>query len=73
MKFPVQDFIDGPVVKTLPFNAGGLGLIPGWGAKSPHASRPKNHNIKQKQYCNKFHKDFKNGPHQNNIFFKKDI
>ena len=21
-------------------------------------------NIKQKQYCNKFNKDFKNGPHQ---------
>ena len=24
----------------------------------------KNQNIKQKQYCNKFSKDFKNGPHQ---------
>ena len=23
-----------------------------------------NQNIKQKQYCNKFNKDFKNGPHQ---------
>ena len=37
-------------------------LIPGQGAKIPHASRPKNQNIKQKQYCNKFNKDFKNGP-----------
>ena len=27
-------------------------------------------NIKQKQYCNKFNKDFKNGPHQES-FFKK--
>ena len=41
-------------------------LIPGRGAKIPHASWPKiQKNIKQKQYCNKFNKDFKNGPHQN--------
>ena len=26
--------------------------------------RPKDQNIKQKQYCNKFSEDFKNGPHQ---------
>ena len=52
------------MVKTLPSNAGGVGSIPGWGAKIPHASQPKNQNIKQKQYCNKFNKDFKNGPHQ---------
>ena len=36
----------------------------GRGAKIPHASGPKNQNIKQKQYCNKFNKDFKNGPHE---------
>ena len=47
----------GPVVKTLPSNAGDAGLIPGWGAEMPHASQPKNQNIKQKQYCNKFNKD----------------
>ena len=29
----------------------------------PHASGPKVQNLKQKQYCNKFHKDFKNGPY----------
>ena len=58
------DFPGGPVVKTSPSNAGGAGLIPGWGAKIPHASQPENQNIKQKQYCNKFNKDFKNGPHQ---------
>ena len=52
------------MVKTLPSNAGGVGSIPGRGAQTPHASRPKNQNIKQKQYCNKFNKDFKNGPHQ---------
>ena len=34
------------------------------GAKIPHVSWPENQNIKQKQYCNKFIKDFKNGSHQ---------
>ena len=53
----------GPVVKTLPSNAGGAGLIPSWGAEIPHDSRPKNQNIKQEQYCNKFNKDFKIGPY----------
>ena len=43
---------------------GGAGSILGWGAKIPHASGPKNQNIKQKQYCNIFSEDFKNGPHQ---------
>ena len=54
----LTDFLEGPVVKTLPPNAGGTGLIPSWGAKIPRASWPKNQNIKQKQYCNKFNKDF---------------
>ena len=62
------DFPGGPVIKTLPSNAGGVGSIPGGGAKIPHASRSKNQNIKQKQYCNKFNKDFKNGPHQKKSF-----
>ena len=57
------DFTGGPVVKTSPSNAGGVGSIPGQGAKIPRALGPKNQNIKQKQYCNKFNKDFKNGPH----------
>ena len=47
------------MVKPTPSNAGGAGLIPGREAEIPHASRPKNQNIKQKQYCNKFNKDFK--------------
>ena len=62
------DFPDGPVVKTLSSSAGGTGFIPGPGAKFPHASQPKTKNkkhiLKQKQYCNKFNKDFKDGPHQ---------
>ena len=64
-----------PVVKTLPFNAGGVGLIPGQGGKIPHVTGPKNPNIRQKQYCNTFSKDFKNSPHQkikkNPKIFKK--
>ena len=39
------DFPGGPVVRTSS-NAGGADLIPGQGAKMPHASWPK----KQKQY-----------------------
>ena len=39
-------------------------LFPGWGARIPYDSWPKHQNIKQKQYCNKCNKDFKNGPHQ---------
>ena len=41
-----RDFPGSPVVKTLPSNEGGTGLIPGWGAKIPHASGPKQQNIK---------------------------
>ena len=43
---------------------GVLSSIPDWEAKTPHASRPKDQTIKQKQYCNKLNKDFKNGPCQ---------
>ena len=53
------DFPGGPVVKISPFSAGGVGSIAGRGTKIPHASRPKTQNTKQKQYYNKFNKDFK--------------
>ena len=52
------------MVKTLPSKAGGAGLIPGRGTKIPHVSGPKKQNIKQKQNCNTFSKNFKNDPHQ---------
>ena len=35
------------MVKTSPSNAGGVCSIPGQGAKIPHASQPKNQNVKQ--------------------------
>ena len=53
-----RDFPGGPVVETLPSNAGVVGSVPGQGAKIPHASQPKSQNIQQKQYCKKFNKDF---------------
>ena len=62
----LRHFLGVPVVKTLPSNAGG-----GLGTKIPHALRPKNQNIKQKQYCNKFNQDFKNGPHLKKKILKK--
>ena len=52
-----KDFPGSPVVKNLPFNAKGAGLIPGQGTNIPHTSRVKNQNIKREQYCNKFNKD----------------
>ena len=56
------DFSGSPVVKTSPSNEGDAGLIPDRGAKILHALWPKNQNIQQKQYCNKFNKDLKNSP-----------
>ena len=44
------------VVGTSLSNAGGTGSIPGRGAKIPHALQPKNKDMKQKQYYNKFKK-----------------
>ena len=67
IKNSAWDFPGGPVVRTLHSSAGDAGLIPGWEAKIPHACGQKNQNIKQKQYCNEFNKDFKNGPQQKNL------
>ena len=49
-----RDFLGGPMVKTLPPNASGVGSIPGREAKFPHPTclMAKNQNIKQKQYYN---------------------
>ena len=66
------DFPCSSVVRALPSSVGDAGLISGRGARTPHASQPENQNTEQKQYCNKFNTDLKNGPHQK-IFFKKSI
>ena len=43
-----MDMHGSKAVKTLIFNVGCVGSIPGWEAKIPHASWPKNQTIKQK-------------------------
>ena len=57
-----ENFPGGPVV-DFASKAGSTGSIPGQGAKIhiPHSQK-----IKQKQYCNKFNKDFKNVHIKNN-------
>ena len=55
------------MVKTSPSNAGSMASVADRGGKIPLASPPKSQNIKkkrerEKQYFNKFNKDFKNGP-----------
>ena len=60
------------MVGTYPSSAGGVSSIPSQGAKTPHASEAKKTEHKQqKQYCNKFNKDFLNGPLQKKKSFKK--
>ena len=53
-----MDFLVSLVVRTSLSKAQHAGLIPRWGAKIPQALWPKNKNIEQKQYCDKFNKDF---------------
>ena len=43
----------------LPSNAGSAGSIPDGGTKIARALQPRNQHIKQKQYCNKFSREFK--------------
>ena len=54
------DFSNSPAVKTSPFN------LEGGAAAGVSPLVGKLGNIKQKQYCSKFNKDFKNSPHQIN-------
>ena len=68
----LRHFLGGPMFKTLPSNAGGDGSIPDQRAEIPHALWPKNQNIKQKQYCDTFNKDFENGPRQEKKPFLKN-
>ena len=65
-----------PLVQWLQFHLpvrGGWSSVRGWGIKTPHASGPKPQTIKQKQYCNKVNKDFKNCLHQRILKNKKNI
>ena len=56
------DFPGGPVFKTSPSNAEGVGSIPGWelGSRVPHSQKTKNVNfLKSKQYYKKSKKDLR--------------
>ena len=60
LKQHLLDFPGGPVVKTLCFQWGGMGLIPGQGTKIPHATWHswkiyKNNKIKQHVLSHSFH------------------
>ena len=61
----MRDLPGGPVVETSPSMQ--VAQIRSWGAKIPRGLWPKNKNLKQWQYCNKFNKDFKNGPPKKNL------
>ena len=67
----LRDFLGGPVVQTSASYAGDAGLIPGGRIKDSRAQqskkKKKKQTIKQKQYCNKFNKDFKKCPHQKSL------
>ena len=53
------DFPGCPVVKTSPLNAGGVGLIPDWGAKILSALQPKKkETYSRNNIVNEFTKDF---------------
>ena len=58
LKMHLGHFPGSLVVKTPPSNAEGASLIPGQRAKIPHVLQPKNQNITQKKYCNKFNSIF---------------
>ena len=62
-----RDFPGGPVVKIFPSNAGSMGWIPGLKSKTLKTNKKNT----KKQYCNKFNKGFKNGPHFKKLKKKK--
>ena len=56
------DLPGGPVVNTLPSNAGHASLIPGQGAHMPHSQKTKTEN--RNSIVKNSIKNFKNGPYQ---------
>ena len=68
-----EGFPEGPVFKTSLPNAGVVDMLPGGGAMIPHVLWSEKQNIKQKQHCNKFSKDFNNGLHQKKSLKNKQL
>ena len=67
-----QNSPGGSMVETSPSNAGDVGSVSGQGTEIPPTLQPKNQNVRQRQYCNEFSKDFKNGPHQKILILEKN-
>ena len=64
-KHKARDFPGSSVVKTLPSNAKGVGLICDWGGKIPHHLWPKNQSVNNAgNIVTNSMKTFKNGPYQ---------
>ena len=59
------------MVKTLISNTGGVGSVPGWGAKNSHALWSKKLKCKTEAILQQFNEDFKNDAHQKRILRKK--
>ena len=61
------------MVKASPSNAGSADSFPSQETTIPHGSWPeKPKHKKQKQYCNKFNKEFKNGPREKSLKREKE-
>ena len=54
-KINKMDFLGSSVVKTLSLHCRCMGLIPYWGTKTPHATRPKLTNQPNKKICSYIH------------------
>ena len=61
------------MVKTSPSSTGSVGLIPGQEAEIPCDLWSEYQNIKPKQYCNQFNKDFNNGVHHTHTHTKDSL
>ena len=66
-----RDFPGSPVAEASPSNEGVW--VQSLVAKISHATWSINQTVKQKQYCNKFNSDFKNGVHPKNLKNNKNI
>ena len=62
-----QDFPGSPVVKTWTSYTEGVCSLSGWGAKTPHASKPKKPRVKTEAIVVTNLIDLRNGPHKKKI------
>ena len=65
----LRDFLDGPVVETLPSNEEGVGSIFCQGVKVIHASWPKNKTQNRSSIVTNSTKTLQDGPHQKRLYY----